>query len=76
MGVGGRGTQLTAFFAERPDVEIAYVCDVNAKRLPGAVKVVQDKKGKTPKTVGNFQRILEDKVWMPWSAPRPTIGIL
>ena len=31
------------------------------KRLPGAVKVVQDKKGKTPKTVGNFQRILEDK---------------
>jgi len=61
MGVGGRGTQLTTFFAERPDVEIAYVCDVNAKRLPGAIKVVQDKKGKTPKTVGNFQRILEDK---------------
>jgi predicted dehydrogenase len=61
MGVGGRGTQLTTFFASRPDVEIAYICDVNAKRLPGAVKVVEDKKGKTPKTVGNFQRILEDK---------------
>jgi predicted dehydrogenase len=61
MGVGGRGTQLTGFFAERPDVEIAYVCDVNPQRLPGAVKVVQDKKGKTPKTVSNFQRILEDK---------------
>jgi predicted dehydrogenase len=61
MGVGARGTQLTGFFASRPDVEIAYVCDVNAERLPGAVKVVKDKKGKTPKTVGNFQRILEDK---------------
>lgn len=61
MGVGGRGTQLTGFFAERPDVEIAYVCDVNAKRLPGAAKVVEEKKGKTPKAVGNFQRILEDK---------------
>jgi len=61
MGVGGRGTALTTFFAERPDVEIAYVCDVNAQRLPGAVKLVQDKKGKAPKAVGNFQRILEDK---------------
>ena len=61
MGVGGRGTQLTTFFAARPDVEIAYICDVNAKRLPGAVKIVEGKKGKTPKTVGNFQRILEDK---------------
>jgi len=61
MGVGGRGTALTTFFAERPDVEIAYVCDVNAKRLPVAVKAVQDTNGKTPKAVGNFQRILEDK---------------
>lgn len=61
MGVGGRGTQLTTFFADRPDVEIAYVCDVNGQRLPAAAKLVQDKKGKSPKTVGNFQRILEDK---------------
>ena len=61
MGVGGRGTQLTGFFASRPDVEIAYVCDVNSNKLPGAVKVVEDKKGKTPKAVGDFRRILEDK---------------
>jgi predicted dehydrogenase len=61
MGVGGRGTQLATFFAARPDVEIAYVCDVNAQRFPQAVKVVEDKKGKAPKAVGNFQRILEDK---------------
>jgi len=61
MGVGGRGTQLTGFFADRPDVEISYICDVNSKQLPGAVKVAQDKKGKAPKTVGDFRRILEDK---------------
>ncbi len=61
MGVGGRGTQLTAFFADRSDVEIAYVCDVNAKRLPEVAKVVESKQGKTPKMVGNFQRMLEDK---------------
>jgi len=61
MGMGGRGTTLTTFFAARPDVEIAYVCDVNAKKLPDAVKLVQDKKGKAPKAVGVFLRILEDK---------------
>jgi len=61
MGVGGRGTQLTGFFASRPDVEIAYICDVNAKRLPRAVQVVEDKQGKTPKTTGDFRHILDDK---------------
>lgn len=61
MGVGGRGTQLTGFFASRPDVEIAYVCDVNSNKLPGAIKVVENKNGKTPKAVGDFRRILEDK---------------
>jgi len=61
MGVGGRGTALTGFFADRPDVEIAYVCDVYTKRWAGAVKVVEEKKGKTPHPVGDFRRILEDK---------------
>ncbi len=61
MGVGGRGTFLTGLFASRPDVEIAFICDVDSRKLPNAVKVVQDKQGKTPKTVGDFRRILEDK---------------
>jgi predicted dehydrogenase len=61
MGVGGRGTFLTQLFASRPDVEIAYICDVDSRKFPHAVKLVEDIKGRTPKTVGNFQRILEDK---------------
>ena len=61
MGVGGRGTFLTQEFASRPDVEIAYVCDVDRRKFPKAVKVVEDAKGKTPKTVGDFRRMLEDK---------------
>jgi predicted dehydrogenase len=61
MGVGGRGTFLTQLFASRPDVEIAYICDVDKRKFPRAVKLVEDWQGKTPKTVGNFQRILEDK---------------
>jgi predicted dehydrogenase len=61
MGVGGRGTFLTQLFASRPDVEIAYICDVDNRKFPRAVKVVEDKQAKTPKTVGDFRRILEDK---------------
>jgi len=61
MGVGSRGTTLATFFSSRPDVEVAYICDCDARKLPAAVKLVEQKKGKTPKTVGNFQRVLEDK---------------
>jgi len=61
MGVGGRGTFLTQLFASRPDVEVAYLCDVDSRKFHGAVKVVEDKQGKTPKTLGDFRRILEDK---------------
>ena len=34
MGVGGRGTFLTQLFASRPDVEIAYICDVDKRKFP------------------------------------------
>jgi len=61
MGVGGRGTFLTGLFALRPDVEIAYICDVDTRKFQPAVKVVEEKQGKTPKTVVDFRRILEDK---------------
>ena len=61
MGVGGRGTFLTGEFAARPDVEIAYLCDVDSRKLAPAVRVVEDKQGKTPRTIGDFRRILEDK---------------
>jgi len=60
MGVGSRGTFLAQLFAQRPDVEVAYVCDVDEKKLPAAVKAVQDKKGKAPKAVVSFEHILED----------------
>ena len=75
MGVGGRGTQLTGFFADRPDVEIAYICDVNAKQLPGAVKVVRTRKAKRPRRSAISAAFWRTNPWMPWSAPLPTIGM-
>jgi predicted dehydrogenase len=61
VGVGGRGTQLTGFFCQRPDVEIAWICDVNNKRFEEAGKIVEQAKGTRPKTTGDFRRILDDK---------------
>jgi predicted dehydrogenase len=46
------------------DVEIAYLCDVDDKRLERSMKVVSDQgKGstKTPQAVKDFRRILDDK---------------
>jgi len=60
MGAGSRGAILTQFFAQRPDVEIAYVCDVDAKKAAIVAKDVQVKKGKAPTAVGSFEHILED----------------
>ena len=61
MGVGGRGTFLAERFAKRPDVEIAYLCDVNVRRFGKATEaVVSSQKGR-PKLVQDFRKMLDDK---------------
>jgi len=61
MGAGGRGNQLLEFFGQRPDVEIAYICDVDTKKFAKAVRNVERLQGKTPRTEQDFRRMLEDK---------------
>lgn len=61
MGVGGRGTQLAGWFAQMPDVEVAYLCDVNERRFGRAVERVETAQGREPKPVKDFRRILDDK---------------
>lgn len=61
MGAGGRGNQLLEFFGQRPDVEIAYICDVDTRRFAKAVRNVERLQGKTPRTEQDFRRMLEDK---------------
>ncbi|MFO0847948.1 MAG: Gfo/Idh/MocA family oxidoreductase [Gemmataceae bacterium] len=61
MGAGGRGTSLAKTFAGLPNVEVAYVCDPDEKRVNAAAAAV-GKGGKSqPKAVGDFRRILDDK---------------
>ena len=60
MGLGGRGTSLTRHLAQRSDVRIKYLCDVNAARFERAVEVVDSISGDTPKLIGDFRRMLDD----------------
>jgi len=61
MGLGGRGRQVAQMFAARGDVEIAYLCDADARRLAPAQQAIEQAQGKSPQMVQDFRRILDDK---------------
>ncbi len=61
MGIGGRGSQLTEFFAKHPGVEIAWLCDVDQRRFARAAKIVEGSGRRAPRTTADFRRILDDR---------------
>src|SRR5258705_137355 len=61
MGTGGPGTDLAQTFAARPNVQVAYVCDVDPARAAEAQKAVAAGGKSDPKVVADFRRILDDK---------------
>ncbi len=60
MGVRGRGRSLCEDFADLPDVNIAYLCDVDSRVFERAVKIVEGKKGKKPQLISDIRRALDD----------------
>src|SRR5262245_53044608 len=60
MGLG-RGMGHLESFLSLPQVEVAYVCDVDQGRLSQGGKTVEAKGGTKPQAVKDFRRILEDK---------------
>ncbi len=62
MGTGGRGQWLLQeILVNRPDVEIATLCDVDSGRLGKVADLVEKATGKRPKVVNDFRHILDDK---------------
>ncbi len=59
MGLGRGRDHITAYL-QIPNVEIAYLCDVDSRRLAPAVKSITEKTGREPKAVTDFRRMLED----------------
>ncbi|MFN7920719.1 MAG: Gfo/Idh/MocA family oxidoreductase [Bryobacteraceae bacterium] len=61
IGVRGRAGHLMQGFAMMPDAEIAALCDVDSRQFPDAIKKVEARGKRTPKTFGDFRRVLDDK---------------
>lgn len=61
MGLGGRGTFLAESFANRPDTEIAYLCDPDTRRFARAREAVEETQNRRPKLVQDFRKILDDR---------------
>jgi predicted dehydrogenase len=62
IGVMGlaRGSALAAAIAAQPDAEVAYLCDVDSRRLGPAVEAIGGKQARKPQGVGDFRKILDD----------------
>src|SRR5205823_11228081 len=61
IGPGGMGLNHIRSLVKRPDVEIAYVCDVDKNRLATAAKAVEEGSKTAPKAVGDMRQVLDDK---------------
>ncbi len=61
MGLGGRGTYLAETFAQRPDAEIAWLCDADTRRYARAREAVEEAQSRRPKLVQDFRTVLDDR---------------
>ncbi len=61
MGVRGRGLSLTTAFCAQPDVDVAYICDVDSNVVDKAFQIVEGSGRKRPPLVSDIRRCLDDK---------------
>jgi predicted dehydrogenase len=61
MGVNGRGADHARSFSALPNVEIAYLCDVDTRASERLAKALGGKLPRAPKLVTDFRRMLDDK---------------
>ncbi len=61
IGVRSRGKSLASSFAALPDVNIAYLCDVDERTLGAAATAVEERAGKRPQLISDLRRALDDK---------------
>lgn len=61
MGLNGRGVVQARAFARIPDVEVAYLCDVDSQVLGKSSAELAKVQQKAAKGVGDFRRMLDDQ---------------
>ncbi|MBN2309920.1 MAG: Gfo/Idh/MocA family oxidoreductase [Candidatus Hydrogenedentes bacterium] len=60
MGIRGRGSQLMQWFAERDDVELAYLADPDSRLFESRAAKIESITGKRPKVTQDFRDMLDD----------------
>ena len=61
MGVRGRGRAHVSALLAQPNVEIAYLCDVDKEAIGPTLARIEKASGKTPIVVQDVRKILEDR---------------
>lgn len=61
IGCGGMGAHNMRALMEKPEVEVAALCDVDEARMPGDIKNVTEKYGKAPTLYRDYRKMLERK---------------
>ncbi|HID78773.1 MAG TPA: Gfo/Idh/MocA family oxidoreductase [Planctomycetaceae bacterium] len=60
MGLRGRGGRLLSSFAQRDDVEVLYVCDVDRRVLSQRLETTEKQTGRRPQAITDFRKALDD----------------
>ena len=82
MGVNGRGVSLARSFAQSPDCEVGWVCDVDSRALGKGVAAVDGIQERIPTTLQDVRKLVEEPsldalvVAAPnhWHAPATILG--
>src|SRR5262245_10662848 len=77
IGPGGMGSHHVDLLAKNKSVHLAYVCDVDERRLAAAAATTERLSGKAPKAVKDLRQVLDDRsvdaVWIAtpdhWHGP-------
>jgi predicted dehydrogenase len=83
IGTGGMGTGHVRTLSARKDVDIAWLCDVDDKRLATAAEIVKQARGHSPQTTRDLRQVLADKavdaVWIAtpdhWHTPAALLAL-
>src|SRR6476660_8101118 len=81
-GVNSRGSYLAKSFASLPDVEVAYICDVEEKAIQNGLDALKDAQRK-PKVVKDIRKLVVQNdfdaliIAMPdhWHTPAAILGV-
>ncbi len=83
MGTNSRGFYLARMFAQLPNVEVGYICDVDSMVLEKTIAEIEKVSGKRPKGFTDIRKMLEVKeidgllIATPdhWHAPAALMGV-